>query len=168
MMKLALTTFAALAALALTVVQPAVAQEPAKSAQKDIVATAVGAGDLKILIAAVKQAGLVETLQGAGPFTVFAPIDEAFTKLPEGTITSLLKLENKDKLKAVLTCHVVAGKVLVKEVTKLSEVKTVQGSSVNIRVADDKVFIGDAQVVKTDIWCSNGVIHLIDKVLLPK
>ena len=168
-MKLALTTaFAALAALALTVVQPAVAQEPAKSAQKDIVATAVGTGDLKILIAAVKHAGLVETLQGDGPFTVFAPTDEAFTKLPAGTIASLLKPENKDKLKAVLTNHVVAGKMLSKDVAKLSVAQTVQGSSAKIKVEDGKVLIGDAQVVKTDILCSNGVIHLIDKVLVPK
>jgi len=167
-LKLALTTFAALAALALTAAGPAVAEEPAQSAPQDIVATAVGTGDLKILIAAVKHAGLVETLQGDGPFTVFAPTDEAFTKLPEGTIASLLKPENKDNLKAVLTHHVVAGKMLSKDVAKRSAAQTVQGSSAKIKVEDGKVFIDDAQVVKTDISCSNGVIHLIDKVLLPR
>ncbi len=165
-MKLALTAFAAFAGFALTIAQPAVAQE--KAAQKDIVATAVGAGDFKTLVAAVKQAALVETLQGKGPFTVFAPTDEAFAELPEGTIASLLKPENKDKLKSILTYHVVSGKVLAKDVTKLSEAKTVQGSTVKIKVEDGKVFVGDAQVVKTDIMCSNGVIHVIDKVLLPQ
>ncbi len=167
-MKLALTAFAALAALTLTLAPPTIAQETAKSAPKDIVATAIGAGDFKTLVAAVKQAGLVETLQGDGPFTVFAPTDEAFAKLPEGTITSLLKPENKDKLKAILTYHVVPGKVLAKDVTKLTEAKTVQGSSAKIKVDADKVWVGDAQVVKTDIQCSNGVIHVIDKVLMPK
>lgn len=167
-MKRALTAFAALAAFTLTVAQPAVADAQEKAAQTDMVTTAVGEGDLKTFVAAVKQAGLVEMLQGEGPFTIFAPTGEAFAKLPEGTIASLLKPENKDKLKSILTYHVVPGKVLAKDVTKLSEAKTVQGSAVKIKVEDDKVFVGDAQVGKTDIMCSNGVIHVIDKVLLPK
>ncbi len=168
MMKLARCTFAVVAALALAAARPMVADEPAKSEPQNIVATAVSTGDLKIWLAAVKHARLVETLQGEGPFTVFAPTDEAFTKLPAGTIASLLQPENKDKLTATLTSHLVAEQVLGEEITKRPEAKTMQGTSVNIKVEGGKVFIGDAQIVKTDILCSNGVIHLIDKVLLPK
>ena len=120
------------------------------------------------MVAAVKAAGLVDTLKGEGPFTVFAPTDEAFAKLPEGTVESLLKPENKAKLVAILTYHVVPGKVLAGDVIKLSEAKTVQGSSVKIEVNDGKVKVDNANVVKTDIMCSNGVIHVIDAVILPK
>jgi uncharacterized surface protein with fasciclin (FAS1) repeats len=140
----------------------------AAKAEKDIVDTAVGAGSFKTLVAAVKAADLVETLKGTGPFTVFAPTDEAFGKLPEGTIAELLKPENKKKLVAILTYHVVSGKVMAADVVKLDSAKTVQGSEVKITVADGKVKVDDANVVKTDIVCSNGVVHVIDSVILPK
>jgi len=136
---------------------------------KDIVDTAVGAGSFKTLVAAVKAAGLVETLKGEGPFTVLAPTDEAFAKLPVGTVESLLKPENKDKLVAILKYHVIAGKALAADVVKLDgqAVKTVEGDAVKVAVKDGKVTIDGANVVKTDIECSNGVIHVIDTVLLP-
>ena len=136
--------------------------------KKDIVDTAVAAGSFKTLVAAVKAADLVDTLKGKGPFTVFAPTDEAFAKLPAGTLESLLKPENKKKLIAVLTYHVVPGKVMAKDVVKLTEAKTVQGSSVKIAVKEGKVRVDNANVVKTDIETSNGVIHVIDAVILPK
>ena len=135
--------------------------------KKDIVDTAVGAKSFTTLVAAVKAAGLVETLKSKGPFTVFAPTDEAFKKLPEGTVESLLKPENKDNLVAVLTYHVVPGKVMAADVVKLKNAKTVQGGEVDIVVADGKVKVDNANVVKTDIECSNGVIHVIDAVILP-
>lgn len=138
------------------------------SASKDIVDTAVGAGQFKTLVAAVKAAGLVETLKGKGPFTVFAPTDEAFAKLPKGTVATLLKPENKAKLAAILTYHVVPGKVMAKDVVKLSKAKTVQGSAVGIRVKGGKVYIDNAQVVAPDVEASNGVVHVIDNVILPK
>ena len=140
----------------------------AQAAEKDIVDTAVGAGDFKTLVAAVQAAGLVETLKGEGPFTVFAPTDAAFKALPEGTVESLLKPENKDKLVAILTYHVVPGKVMAADVMKLKEAKTVQGSTVEVAVKDGKVMIDDATVVKADIACANGVIHVIDAVILPE
>jgi uncharacterized surface protein with fasciclin (FAS1) repeats len=134
---------------------------------KDIVDTAAGAKNFKTLVKAVKAAGLVETLKGDGPFTVFAPTDKAFAKLPEGTLESLLKPENKEKLAAILTYHVVPGKVTAADVVKLKNAKTVQGSNFNIRVKDGKVKVDDAKVVKTDIEAKNGVIHVIDAVILP-
>ncbi|MFN9718412.1 MAG: fasciclin domain-containing protein [Planctomycetota bacterium] len=137
------------------------------AAESDIVDTAVSAGSFKTLVAAVKAAGLVETLKSKGPFTVFAPTDAAFEKLPKGTVESLLKPENKDKLVAILTYHVVPGKVMAKDVVKLSSAKTVQGQEVSIKVADGKVTVDSANVVKTDIACSNGVIHVIDSVIIP-
>ncbi len=136
-------------------------------APQDIVDTAVGAGSFKTLVAAVKAAGLVETLKGKGPFTVFAPTDEAFAKLPAGTVENLLKPENKEKLQAVLTYHVVPGKVLAKDVVKLTGAKTVQGKEAKITVKGDSVMIDGANVTATDIECSNGVIHVIDAVILP-
>ena len=135
--------------------------------RKDIVDTAVGAGSFKTLVAAVQAAGLVETLKGKGPFTVFAPTDEAFAKLPAGTVESLLKPENKEKLVAVLTYHVVPGKVMAADVVKLTEAPTVQGSKAKVKVVDGTVMIDNAKVVKTDIETSNGVIHVIDAVILP-
>jgi len=135
--------------------------------RKDIVDTAVGAGSFKTLVAAVQAAGLVETLKGKGPFTVFAPTDEAFAKLPAGTVESLLKPENKEKLVAVLTDHVVPGKVMAADVVKLTEAPTVQGSKAKVKVVDGTVMIDNAKVVKTDIETSNGVIHVIDAVILP-
>ena len=138
-----------------------------KADSKDIVDTAVGAGSFKTLVAAVQAAGLVDTLKGAGPFTVFAPTDEAFAKLPAGTVESLLKPENKDKLVAVLTYHVVPGKVMAADVVKLTEAPTVQGAKAKVKVVDGGVMIDGAKVVKTDIVTSNGVIHVIDAVILP-
>lgn len=135
--------------------------------RKDIVDTAVGAGSFKTLVAAVQAAGLVETLKGQGPFTVFAPTDEAFAKLPAGTVETLLKPENKEKLVAVLTYHVVPGKVMAADVVKLTEAPTVQGSKAKVKVVDGAVMIDNAKVVKTDIETSNGVIHVIDAVILP-
>ena len=134
----------------------------------DIVDTAVAAGNFKTLVAAVQAAGLVDTLKGAGPFTVFAPTDEAFAKLPAGTVEDLLKPENKDKLVAVLTYHVVPGKVMAADVTgKETKAKTVQGSEVTI-VGTDGVTVDGAKVVTADIAADNGVIHVIDAVILPK
>ena len=136
-------------------------------AAKDIVDTAVGAGSFKTLVAAVKAAGLAETLKGKGPFTVFAPTDEAFAKLPAGTVENLLKPENKDQLVGILTYHVVAGRVAAADVVKLKSAKTVQGQEVTIEVTGGKVKVDSANVVKTDIVCSNGIIHVIDQVILP-
>jgi len=138
------------------------------SPAKDIVDTAVGAGSFNTLVAAVKAAGLVDTLKGKGPFTVFAPTDDAFKKLPPGTLEDLLKPENKEKLKGILTYHVVAGKVMAKDVVKMKSAKTVNGQSVTISMKDKDVMVDNAKVVKTDIVCSNGVIHVIDAVVLPK
>jgi uncharacterized surface protein with fasciclin (FAS1) repeats len=134
---------------------------------KDIVTTAVEAGSFKTLAAALKAAGLVETLQGKGPFTVFAPTDEAFAKLPKGTVESLLKPENKERLVAVLTYHVFAGKVDAAKVVTLDSAATVNGQKVSIKVEGGKVKVDQATVVKADIACSNGIIHVIDTVLLP-
>ena len=133
---------------------------------KTIVENAVK-GKFNTLVAAVKAAGLAETLGGKGPFTVFAPTDEAFAKLPEGTLESLLKPENKEKLVGILKYHVVPGKVMAKDVVKLKSAKTAQGSEIKIKVSDGKVMVNDANVVKTDVKSSNGVIHVIDKVILP-
>jgi uncharacterized surface protein with fasciclin (FAS1) repeats len=136
--------------------------------KKDIVDTAVAAGSFTTLAAALQAADLVDTLKGDGPFTVFAPTDEAFAKLPAGTVESLLKPENKAKLQAILTYHVVAGSVSSSEVVKLKSAKTVNGQSVAIKVADGGVSIDGANVVKADIQTSNGVIHVIDSVILPQ
>ncbi|MBK8475032.1 MAG: fasciclin domain-containing protein [Opitutaceae bacterium] len=136
------------------------------AASKDIVAVASSAGSFNTLVAAVKAAGLAETLQGAGPFTVFAPTDEAFAKLPAGTVESLLLPENKQKLVAILTYHVLAGKVLAADV-KTMQAGTVNGQKLPIVVAAGKVTVGGANVVATDVAASNGVIHVIDTVVLP-
>jgi len=132
----------------------------------DIVDTAVAAGAFKTLVAAVQAAGLVETLKGAGPFTVFAPTDDAFAKLPANAVADLLKPENQAKLQGVLTYHVVAGKVLAADVLKLKTAKTVQGQEIAIDTTDG-VKVDGAKVVKADVLCSNGVIHIIDSVILP-
>ena len=133
----------------------------------DIVDTAVAAGAFKTLVAAVQAAGLVDTLKGVGPFTVFAPTDEAFSKLPPSAVADLLKPENKAKLQGVLTYHVVAGKVLAADVIKLKSAKSVQGQDLAIDTTAG-VKVAGANVVETDIVCSNGVIHIIDTVMLPK
>lgn len=135
--------------------------------KKDIVDTAVGAGSFKTLVAAVKAAGLVETLKGDGPFTVFAPTDEAFAKLPKGTVESLLKPENKKKLADILTYHVVSGKVKAKKAAKLDSAKTVNGSEITIKPSGKTLMINKSKVVKADIKTSNGIIHVIDAVLIP-
>jgi transforming growth factor-beta-induced protein len=155
-MKLRLTVLLA-GALALTSVASAA----------DIVDTAI-AGKFTTLVAAVKAAGLVDTLKGPGPFTVFAPTDEAFAKVPPGTLDSLLKPENKAKLQSILTYHVVAGKVMAADVVKLTSAKTVEGQSVSIKTMNGAVMIDNAHVTKTDIVTSNGVIHVIDSVILPQ
>ena len=140
----------------------------AKAEKKDIVDTAVAAGQFTTLAAALDAAGLVDTLKGKGPFTVFAPTDAAFAALPEGTVENLLKPENRDQLVAILTYHVVPGKVKAKDVVKLDQATTVNGSDVTISVADSGVRIDNAKVLKTDIYATNGVIHVIDAVILPQ
>ena len=139
-----------------------------RAGQKDIVETAVAAGQFKTLAAALQAAGLVDTLKGPGPFTVFAPTDEAFAKLPAGTVDSLLMPENKAKLTAILTYHVVPGRVPAAKVTGMSSAQTVNGKALSISTANGVVTVSGAKVVKTDIPCSNGVIHVIDTVILPK
>ncbi len=136
-------------------------------AKMDIVDTAVSAGSFNTLVAAVKAADLVDTLKGTGPFTVFAPTDEAFAKLPAGTLDDLLKPENKERLRAILTYHVVPGKVIAADAAKLTEAKTVNGQSFKIRNEGGAVLVDAARVVKADIVTSNGVIHVIDQVILP-
>ena len=158
-----------------TIIHERVVSQPVQQvvllqAPKDIVDTAVGAGTFKTLAAALGAADLVSTLKGPGPFTVFAPTDEAFAKLPAGTVETLLKPENKDKLKEILLLHVVPGTVYAADVVKLSEAKTAGGKTVSIST-DGGVKVGTAtgkaNVVKTDIKASNGVIHVIDSVILP-
>lgn len=134
----------------------------------DIVDTAIAAGSFNTLVAAVKAAGLVETLKGAGPFTIFAPTDEAFAKLPAGTVENLLKPENKAKLQGILTYHAVPGTVMAKDVVNLKTAKTVNGQELTVKAVNGSVMVDSAGVVKTDIVCSNGVIHVIDSVVLPK
>jgi uncharacterized surface protein with fasciclin (FAS1) repeats len=163
------TRYLATAALAFVVAAPAASAQDhagANHATKNIVETAVAAGSFKTLVAAVQAAGLVETLSGKGPFTVFAPTDEAFAKLPAGTVEALLK--DKAKLAAILTYHVVSGDVRAAQAMKLSTAKTVNGQSLGIAVKDGSVMINNAKVVKADIVTTNGVIHVIDTVVLPK
>lgn len=160
MKKLIIIAAAFAAAFALPINNASAAEE------KTIVGVAAGAGQFNTLVAAVKAAGLVDTLNGKGPFTVFAPTDEAFAKLPAGTVETLLKPENKQKLTAILTYHVIAGKVMAADVKTMSA-KTVNGKEAAIKVDGGKVTIGAATVVKTDIAASNGVIHVIDTVLIP-
>ena len=145
----------------------ALASMPSFAQDKDIVDTAVGAGQFNTLAAALQAAGLVETLKGAGPFTVFAPTDEAFAKLPAGTVEDLLKPENKDKLTAILTYHVVAGKVMAADVVKMSDAMTVNGAKLAIKVDGATVMVNEAKVTAADVAASNGVIHVIDSVVLP-
>lgn len=154
--------------LALSLMALSLSAAAGSMGKKDIVDTAVAAGNFKTLAAALQAAGLVDTLKGPGPFTVFAPTDEAFAKLPAGTVDDLLKPENHDKLVAILTYHVVPGKVMAKDVVKLREAKTVNGKDVKIMTEGGKVMVDNANVVKTDIACSNGVIHVIDSVILPQ
>jgi uncharacterized surface protein with fasciclin (FAS1) repeats len=152
------------ALLALAVTAPAQAGA-SKAPLPDVVDTAVAAGDFKTLATALQAAGLVKTLKGPGPFTVFAPTDEAFAKLPAGALEGLLK--DKQRLAAVLTYHVVPGRVMAADVVKMTSAKTVQGGSLGIR-ADNGVTVDGVKVVKTDIQAGNGVIHVIDAVLMPR
>ena len=160
---LAIGTIAALGMTFSASTAPAVAAE-----QKDIVDTAVAAGSFKTLAKALAAADLVDTLKGSGPFTVFAPTDEAFAKLPAGTLEMLLKPENKAKLQRILTYHVVAGKVMASDVVKMHSATAVSGDTMTIVAREGGVTVDGANVVKTDIPASNGVIHVIDAVLLPK
>ncbi len=153
--------------LALTLSAAIAAPAFADGMKKDIVDTAAGAGDFSTLVAAVEAAGLVDTLKGDGPFTVFAPTDAAFAALPEGTVENLLKPENKDQLVAILTYHVVPGKVMSTDLSDDMMATTVQGSDVMIDL-DNGVMVEEASVVSADIETSNGVIHVIDKVILPE
>jgi uncharacterized surface protein with fasciclin (FAS1) repeats len=153
------------AALALLAFVPAAASAQMANNDKDIVDTAVAAGNFSTLATALQAAGLVDVLKGDGPFTVFAPTDEAFAALPAGTLDALLG--DKEKLTAVLTYHVVPGEVMSGQVVKLSEAKTVNGASIDIMTHDGSVMINDAKVVAADVQASNGVIHVINKVLLP-
>lgn len=154
---------------AASVMQPASMSGKADQAKAmDIVQTAVAAGSFKTLVAAVQAAGLAETLQGKGPFTVFAPTDEAFAKLPKGTVETLLKPENKAKLAAILTYHVVPGQVMAAQVVNLKSAKTAGGQAVTISASEGKVKIDGANVTQADIATSNGVIHVVDTVLMPK
>jgi uncharacterized surface protein with fasciclin (FAS1) repeats len=141
---------------------------PSAAPAQDIVDTAVAAGSFKTLAAALQAADLVDTLKGDGPFTVFAPTDAAFAKLPAGTVETLLKPENKAKLQRILTYHVVAGKVLAADVVKMKSAKTVSGDTIAIATRNGGVTVDNAKVAKTDIAASNGVIHVIDTVLMPK
>ncbi len=162
-MKTMLTLTSAVLVAVATIV-PARAQQPA-----DIVDTAVAAGSFKTLAKALTAAGLVDTLKGPGPFTVFAPTDEAFAKLAAGTLDTLLKPENKDKLRRILTYHVVPGDVRAADVVKLPSAKAVSGDTITVKVAaGGKVQVDNATVTKTDIKATNGVIHVIDAVILPK
>ena len=165
------------ATLGLALVSPAFAEHHEKGEKKEmasdkkempatVVEAAAGNEDFSTLVAAVKAAGLAETLSGEGPFTVFAPTNEAFEKLPEGTVEMLLKPENKEKLVSILTYHVVPGKVMAADV-KTMKVKTVEGTEASVTAEDDKVMIDKATVVATDIETGNGVIHVIDTVIMP-
>ena len=161
-MKRTLSATAAALLLAVSLAAPATVDH---HQGKDVVDTAVAAGSFSTLATALEAAGLVDTLKGKGPFTVFAPTDEAFRRLPAGTLEKLLA--DKAQLTKVLTYHVVAGKVMAADVVKLTEAKTVEGSAVKISAKDGKVKVNDANVVKTDVVASNGVIHVIDAVILP-
>jgi len=156
-----------IAALFITSLASGMEDSSAQTEKPDIVDTAIAAGSFETLVAAVQAADLVETLKGDGPFTVFAPTDEAFAALPEGTVATLLKPENKDQLVAILTYHVVPAKVMAADVAA-GEVPTVNGQTATVEVSDAGVTIGGANVVATDVVASNGVIHVIDQVILPE
>ena len=158
--------FATVAAVVLTVAASGTTAVRAET--RDVVDTAIAAGSFKTLAKALDAAGLVTTLKGGGPFTVFAPTDEAFAKLPDGTLETLLKPENKEKLRRILTYHVVAGKVMASDVVKLQSAKAVSGDTITVKVEDGVVHVDNATVTSADVLASNGVIHVIDSVILPK
>lgn len=153
--------------LAMLVLSAGVAVSAAQTGSKDIVDTAVANGSFKTLAAALKAAGLVETLKGTGPFTVFAPTDAAFAKLPAGTVDNLLKPENRDQLRRILTYHVVAGNVGSAQAAKMTSAKAVSGDAITISAKGGTVMINNAKVVTADVAASNGVIHVIDTVIMP-
>jgi uncharacterized surface protein with fasciclin (FAS1) repeats len=159
-------TFATVAAVVLTVA--ASGKTAVRAETRDVVDTAIAAGSFKTLAKALDAAGLVTTLKGVGPFTVFAPTDEAFAKLPDGTLDTLLKPENKEKLRRILTYHVVAGKVMASDVVKLQSARAVSGDTITVTVEDGVVHVDNATVTSADVLASNGVIHVIDSVILPK
>ncbi len=160
--------FASAAAIALMgAAAPTFAQSYMQESRPDIVEVATSAGSFTTLVTALKAAGLVEVLQGKGPFTVFAPTDEAFAKLPAGTVEDLLKPENKEKLQAILTYHVVAGRVMASDVAGISSAETVQGQSLTVSVQNGAPMVDNAKIIQTDIAASNGVIHVIDSVVIP-
>ena len=158
----------AVGTLAAVVMTVAVSGAVVRAETRDVVETAVAAGSFKTLAKALDAAGLVTTLKGSGPFTVFAPTDEAFAKLPAGTLETLLKPENKEKLRRILTYHVVSGKVMASDVVKLQSAKAVSGDTITVKVRNDVVHVDNATVTKADVTASNGVIHVIDAVILPK
>ena len=158
--------FATVAAVVLTVA--ASGTTALRADTRDVVDTAVAAGSFKTLAKALDAAGLVNTLKGAGPFTVFAPTDEAFAKLPDGTLDTLLKPENKEKLRRILTYHVVPGKVMAADVVKLHSAKAVSGDTITVKVQEGVVHVDNATVTSADVLASNGVIHVINSVILPK
>ena len=159
---LGVTTLAAVLAVGL-------ASFAAGSEKKDIVDTAIQAGSFETLTKALQAADLVDTLKGEGPYTVFAPTDEAFAKLPPGTLEDLLKPENKEKLAAILTYHVVSGRIVAEDAMKMSSVRTVNGKELALRFENGKLMInGTATVTQADLHCTNGVIHVVDSVLLPE
>jgi uncharacterized surface protein with fasciclin (FAS1) repeats len=158
----------AVGTLAAVVMTVAVSGAVVRAETRDVVETAVAAGSFKTLAKALDAAGLVTTLKGSGPFTVFAPTDEAFAKLPAGTLETLLKPENKEKLQRILTYHVVSGKVMASDVVKLQSTEAVSGDTITVKVRNDVVHVDNATVTKADVTASNGVIHVIDAVILPK
>ena len=167
-LNIAVSTFAlALIILAPTHLRATAQEAPTHTPTENTIVDVAVAGGFDTLVAAVKAAGLVETLKGDGPFTVFAPTDEAFAKLPEGTLESLLKPENKDQLVAILTYHVVSGEVTSGQVVHLESAETVQGAALEISTSEAGVMINNAKVIKADVDASNGVVHVIDTVLLP-
>jgi uncharacterized surface protein with fasciclin (FAS1) repeats len=163
-MKLELSGLAAVAVAAIGIV---VGSTSARAAEADIVETAAAAGQFDTLATALEAADLVETLKGPGPFTVFAPTDDAFAKLPDGTVETLLQPENKDQLIAILTYHVVPGEVTAAQVSELDQAETVNGKTLDVSTADGAVKVNDATVMAADVMATNGVIHVIDSVVLP-
>ena len=161
-------TFAVATVAAVVLTVAASGTTAVRAETRDVVDTAIAAGSFKTLAKALDAAGLVTTLKGAGPFTVFAPTDEAFAKLPNGTLETLLKPENKEKLRRILTYHVVAGKVMASDVVKLQSAKAVSGDTITVKVQDGVVRVDNATVTSADVLASNGVIHFIDSVILPK
>lgn len=167
-MRRSFSSMVVAALVAFAIVPPALADGDKPGHEKDIVDTAVRAGSFKTLAAALTAADLVETLKGRGPFTVFAPTDKAFEKLPKGTLQELLKPENRDRLRAILTYHVVQGRTSARDAFSLTNASTVNGQRIDITRRNGRLLVDQARIITTDIQCSNGVIHVIDRVLLPE